>query len=185
MSNPESTPISLPVPLEDGERVLWSSILQGFDEASAEAARASFRKLHLALRFISLPVFLYMLLRSGLPDMSEMSKILYGVLFIGLCWAAAGVFGSMKDRIELFLPKSFRQRVFKSCVITNRRVILFDGGHEAPTVLDRQRIDSADLDYAHGSRALVFRSESHTDSYTFIGTADLNSALSRFDSVLS
>lgn len=71
--------------------------------------------------------------------------------------------------------------IFMSCVITTRRILLFDFAGEPVTLLDRAALSSAALDYVQGSRGLVFRSDQYSDQYAFIANIDHQPMLRALD----
>lgn len=160
--------------LYPGEKVLWAKICPG------EPPKRS------------------LLFWSALPWPVAVGLVIAGVLlsaseiWIEAEWALDFLVGSLSwifmfaglmalfDRFLNFsgLAKwSGQLRSFLSCVITDRRVLLFNQLGERPTALSRSRLASTKTDYVEGSRALLFKSHGDRDTYAWLHASDFTAAL--------
>lgn len=157
-------------PLPD-ERVLWSHVQS---EGTARRVLPVFNWVNPIAAAGFMMLAMYQLIAGGF------SSVFAWVLLALAVQTAVSVFRKFDPKAPITL-QGHNDPVFMSCVITTRRILLFDFAGEPVTLLDRAALSAATLDYVQGARGLIFRSDQHPDQYAFIANIDHQPMLRALD----
>lgn len=155
--------------LYQGERVLWAKVQRGKVKRKTPKLGQNW-----PWEVQILPMIIILVAYAGggrsnlLRDVAIMLSILAVISILVRI-------GPLKGLDEAFARPAVR--VFMSCVVTDRRILLFDSPGNPVTSLQRSRMAKVKQDFAEGAPALMFRTDHPRRDYAFISTTDFTPAL--------
>lgn len=163
------------IDLRPDEQIIWQSV-QPYQSQGQIAPDSSYPALKSAILAFSLALAIY--LSSFWLDLEPVPEMIW--IFVAVMVFAHGVYRLSQSpffvRFNHFTV-IMHAPSFVSCVITDRRVLLFNQLGESPTALSRGRLASTTIDYVEGSRALLMKSHGDRHTYAWLHASDFTAAL--------
>lgn len=159
--------------LEPGEKLVWSHTPAEPAHSDSRSRNENLEYLYKAVTYVQFTLALLFLIR-GLIELSNgpLSKFVLSLLFLsgGLVLVRLG------PRLRRWYLKQGHQLAYANCVITNRRVLLFNHLSGDLIALSRKKLSLVERDYVQGSLGLVFHSNGQDDTAAFISASHLGAA---------
>jgi len=149
--------------IEPGEKLIWS-------HTPATAVRPS-ENLEFAYKALTLAQFLFGMAALIVGVMKQPNDML-PIILISFLFFGGGVFLiKFGAKIRQWFPKHSGQLAYANCLITNRRVLLFNHLQGDLMVLNRKELSLVERDYVQGGLGLVFHSKEKDEAFAFLSTS--------------
>ena len=168
--------------LRDGEKLLWSHVMS-HDEPFAKTGMNSkilrlLSKWHKKIIMLAYAIYvMWHVIRTPYAEIVSMLETQLPIFGVTLVFLILLMVVLHKTNFLQKLEETTRHLIYGSCIITDRRVVLFNHHDPARQEYTPKDITDVHLDYENGSRALRFKPKTLGIDAVLIGIADFEAAL--------